>query len=57
MRATEPSYDHVSSESFSSIIKHEYYYRVTFAIVNELITGINKMMHRYNETRRNTKVV
>ncbi len=57
MRATEPSYDHVSSESFSLIIEHEYYYRVSFAIVNELTTGINKIMRRYNETRGNTKVV
>jgi putative transposase len=55
-RATGPSYDHVSSESFWSIIKHEYYNRLTFAIENERIAGINKIMHRYNKSRRNTKV-
>jgi putative transposase len=56
MGKTGSCFNHATGESYWSIYKHDYYYWHAFANLKELIRGTAELIHRYNTTRRYSKI-
>lgn len=49
-------WDNAGAESLWSTLKHECYYRRTFASKAELVAAVERWVHRYNHDRRHSAI-
>ncbi|MFD4369962.1 transposase [Rhodococcus sp. NPDC058521] len=56
MGKTGICWDNAGAESLWSTLKHEYYYRHTFAYQTELVAAVDNWMNSYNTRRRHSAI-